>query len=112
MLLDANPEVLDPLAGCSHGLHYGRRPGAIRSIHPQQIADVGHCLVGMWMVRLVDHEDVRYLHDSGLDRLHAVTQAGKNDDDGRIRSAGDLELGLPHANGLEEYEVVTRRVED
>ena len=50
--------------------------------------------VGAGLIGLVDHEDVGDLHDAGLDRLHVVTHAGDQHDDGHLRDAGDLDFVL------------------
>ena len=58
--------------------------------------------IGAGAIGLVDHEDVGDLHQAGLVRLHAVAPSRVDDDDRRIGLAGDLDLDLAHANGLDE----------
>ena len=62
-------------------------------------------------VGLVDGEDVGDLHQAGLGRLHAVAPPGVDDDDGRVGLAGDLDLDLPDADGLDDDPAVPERVE-
>ena len=61
-----------------------------------------HCVIGPLTIRLVDGEQIGDLQHAGLDRLHLVAQARRFHDDGRVRRAGDIDLGLPHADRLHQ----------
>ena len=63
-------------------------------------------------VAFADDMDVGDLEDAGLDRLDVVAEPGRRHDDGRVRSARDLDLVLADADGLDDDDVEARGVED
>ena len=67
--------------------------------------------LGSGLVRLVDHEDVRDLHDAGLDGLHIVAHAGHQHDHGHLRHARDLDFILAHAHRFDDDEISARRIQ-
>src|SRR6185312_17471871 len=67
--------------------------------------------IGAWTVTLVDDEDVGDLHHAGLERLDRIARFGNEHDDRSIRSACDVELGLPHAHRLDDDSVEAERIE-
>ena len=54
------------------------------------------------MVGLVDDDDVRDLHDAGLQRLDRVAGAGHQHEDDGVGVIDDVDLGLADADGLQE----------
>jgi hypothetical protein len=42
----------------------------------QQIFDIRDGSIRLWVVGFVDNENIRYLHDTGFDRLHPVPKPG------------------------------------
>ena len=64
------------------------------------------------MIQLVDRDHVRDLHDPGLECLNRVTGARRSAEDDGIGDRDHLDLALAGAHGLEEDEVLARRVED
>ena len=82
-----------PCAEAQHGLHL--------PLHA----------VGARLVGFVDDEDVGDLHDPGLDRLDVVAHARHQHHHGHLRQAGDLDFVLPDADGLDDHEVLARRVQ-
>ena len=68
--------------------------------------------VGTVTIGLVDHEDVADLQDAGLDGLDPVAQARCQHHDRGVGLAGDLHLGLPDADRLDEHRVAAGRVQD
>src|SRR5205814_1836670 len=64
------------------------------------------CAVG-----LVDDEDVRDLQEPGFGRLHRVAPSGVDDDNGGVGVAGDLDLDLADADGLDHDPSLAHRVE-
>ncbi len=83
-----------------------REVGQVEHLH-----QVTPGLVGTLAVGLVDDEDVGDLHQAGLVRLHAVAPPGVDDDDGGVRLAGDLDLDLADADGLDEDPTAPDRIE-
>ena len=67
------------------------RTRAIQSQHRLQRHGSG---VSPLTIRLVDHEDVGNLEDTGLDGLNIVAQAGHFDDDGGVCRRGDFHFRL------------------
>ncbi len=59
-------------------------------------------LVGAVAVGLVDDEDVADLEDPGLGRLDAVAHARGEQHQRGVGEAGDLDLALADADGLDE----------
>ena len=64
------------------------------------------------MIRLVDRDHVGNLHDPRLQRLHRVARARHQHEEDGVGDADHLDLALPRADGLEEHEVLARRVEE
>ena len=64
------------------------------------------------MVALVDHKNVRNLHDTGLDALHIVSHPGHQNHHRDVGQADDIDLILAHADGLDHDEVAAGSVED
>jgi len=71
----------------------GRQPPGFRG-HVQHRGQFAHELRGAVAVRLVDHEDIGDLHDSGLDRLDLVAHPRDEDDDDRMEVVDDLHFLL------------------
>ena len=86
-----------------------RRSGEIGQV--EHLHEVPARLVDALAVGLVDHEDVGDLHQPGLVRLHAVTPARVDHHDRRVGLAGDLDLDLSDADGLDEDPLASDRVE-
>ena len=68
--------------------------------------------LGLGLVALVDDEDVGDLEGSGLDRLHAVAEARRTDDQLDVSDVGNRHVGLSGADGLDDDEIGTGRVHD
>ncbi len=68
-------------------------------------------LLGAGTVGLVDDEQIGHLHHPGLERLDPVARLGHQDEHGDVRHPRDVELGLPHAHGLDQDPVEPRGVE-
>ena len=62
---------------------------------------VAHRGVGALAVGLVDDEHVADLEDARLGRLDTVAHPGREQDDGRVGEARDLDLGLADADRLD-----------
>ena len=77
----------------------------------QHLLQVAARLVDAGPVGLVDGEHVGDLHQAGLARLHAVTPPRVDDHDRRVGLAGDLDLDLADADGLDEDPAVPEGVE-
>ena len=75
----------------------------------QHVAQVAHDRVGAVAVGLVDHEDVGDLEDAGLGRLDAVAHPGREQHERGVGQRGDLHLGLPDADRLDEHDVAAGR---
>ena len=89
-----------------------RAPRVVRQVgQVEHLHQVTPGLVDALAVGLVDHEDVGDLHQPGLVRLDAVAPAGVDDDDGGVGLAGDLDLDLADADGLDEDPAAPDRVE-
>ena len=110
-------DVVDALPARGDGLDDRRRPRVARRTGPRarpsvimwrSSRDRG---VGAVAVGLVDHEDVADLEDAGLRRLDAVAHAGREQHDRGVGGAGDLDLALPDADGLDEDDVAAGGVE-
>jgi len=66
----------------------------------------------MRMIGLIDHKNVRDLHDAGLDRLNAVPQTRWDDHDGGIGGSGDLEFRLTHSHSFHQHHVHSHGVQE
>lgn len=62
-------------------------------------------------VGLVHDQDVGDLEQTGLGGLNRVARTGIENDDGRIGDRGDLDLGLPDADRLQQDQAVAERAE-
>src|SRR5687767_1674775 len=71
-----------------------------------------HESVGALSVRLIDHENVRDLHDAGLERLYLVAAARREHDDADIGGADDIDLTLTDADSFDENHIRARGVQD
>ena len=94
--------------GVAVGLRHGADALVAQRDHELEVAHRG---VGAVAVGLVDGEDVGALQDAGLDGLHLVAHPRGDHDERRVGGAGDLELVLADAHGLDEHHVVAARVE-
>ena len=101
-------EFLDALAGIAAGHHDGREPRVGVELLPdlQYGAHLRGGVLGLGVIRLVDAEDVGYLHNPGLERLDRVPRPRLQAEHHRVRRRGDLDLALPHADGLVEDHIV------
>ena len=77
----------------------------------EHLAERAHEQPGLRVVVFVDAEHARDLHQAGLHRLHGVAALGHQDDERRVGRLGHVELALPHADRLQQDDVVARRVE-
>ena len=109
VVLDRRPQVLDALAGGRGRPHDRRDPvGVAGGAHLQHELQVARGLPGALPVRLVHDEHVGDLQDPRLGHLHRVPPPRRHDDERRVGGAGHLDLGLPHADGLDEHEIHAR----
>ena len=93
--------------------HDRRLPGLLRPLlQRQHRLDRRRRAIGALAIGLVHDEDVRNLHDAGLERLHLVAGAGHQRDDGDVRRANDVHLVLTDADRFDDDDVVARGVED
>ena len=69
---------------------------------PQRHLDLLSQLLGSGPVGLVDHENVRDLHHTRLERLDPVARFGHQHQHGRVRHPGHVQLRLAHAHGLDQ----------
>ena len=75
----------------------------------EHLLEVAAGLVDAGPVGLVDHEDVGDLQQPGLVGLHRVAPARVDHHDGGVGRAGDLDLDLAHADGLDDAPTRSRR---
>ena len=90
----------------------GRQPPGNFGDHVQHGGQFAHELRGAVAVRLVDHEDIGDLHDSGLDRLDLVAHPRDEDDDDRMGVVDDLHLLLPGPHGLHHDDLFPHDIHD
>jgi len=64
------------------------------------------------VIHLVDRDHIGDLHDSRLQRLDRVARAGHQDQQHGVRDPDHLDLALTGPDGLEEDELLARRIED
>ena len=86
-------------------------PGPRRLAEAQHVVQLADGRVGAVAVGLVDDEDVADLQDAGLGGLDAVAHARREQHDRGVGEAGDLDLGLADADGLDQHHVAAGRVE-
>ena len=113
---DLVPQVVDGLAargdrGDDRDLPAGVGGLGALARQLEHLLQVATGLLDAGAVGLVDHEDVGDLHQPGLVGLHAVAPSRVDDDDGGVGLAGDLDLDLPDADGLDEDPAVPEGVE-
>ena len=84
-------------------------PIATSRDHVVQLAYRG---VGPVSVALIDHEQVGDLEQPCLCRLNAVAHTWRKQHDGGVGSRCDVDLGLTHADGLDEHDVEASRLEN
>ena len=77
-----------------------------------QLAGRGPGLLLPVAVGLVDRDDVGDLEDALLDALELVAGAGQGEEEEGVDHAGDGDLGLTHADRLDQHHVVPRGLED
>ena len=111
--LDGGEQVVDARAVGRHGAHHRHPPafGVRARSQRRRVPQVAHGAVGALAVGLVDDEHVGDLEDAGLGRLDAVAHPGCEQHHGGVGRAGDLDLGLAHADRLEQHDVAARGVE-
>ena len=63
------------------------------------------------MIHLVDRDHVGNLHDPCLQRLDGVSRSGHQHEHDRVGDPDDLHFALTRADGLEEDELLARRIE-
>ena len=110
MLGDLLPELLDALAAHRLGEHDRRRPALVRAEREHLPHLVQHRLRHR-VVQLVDRDHVGDLHDPGLQRLNRVARAGHQREHDGVGDREHADLALPRADGLEEDDILARRVE-
>ena len=125
----------DALAFGGHRAQDGRRPGVVgqgdgiwrrgRDEHLAVVLEAARGRVGQLehaaqrplgvlharVVGLVDHQQVGDLQNAGLDRLDVIAHAGGLDHQGGVRQAGDIHLGLAHADRLDQDQVKAGGIE-
>src|SRR5450759_4799175 len=111
MLTNANPQVIDPQILRGYGLHDRRPPCSTLDVHAEQFPDIRDSPGGLRTVSLVDNEDVGNFHDTGLDRLHCVSEAWSNHDNGCVSRLCYFELRLPNTHSFDEQHVDSRSIE-
>src|SRR5918998_1354855 len=94
-------EFLDAFTCIAAGHHDGRKPRV--GVELMSDLQYGTHLRGgvlcLRVIRFVDAEDVSYLHDTSLERLHRVPRTRLQAKHHRISSRGDLDLSLPDPDG-------------
>src|SRR5688500_14205937 len=93
------------------GDHEGQEPRVgVELVSDRQYGThLGGGVLCLMVIRFVDAEDVRYLHDPGLERLHRVPRTRLQAKHHRVRSRGDLDLSLTNPDRLVEDHVVAAR---
>ena len=110
--LDGLPQLRHALAGRRLGLDDRRPPLALaKTLQGQVRLDRGHRAIGAVAIALVDDEDVRDLHDAGLERLHVVAGPGHEHDDRDVGGADDINLVLADADGFDDHEALAGGIE-
>ena len=110
--VDRVHELRHPPAARRNRLHDRRPPfpGAV-GLQRQVPLDRRHEPIGPFAIGLVHHEDVGDLHDAGLERLHIVAGAGHQRHDRHVGRADDVHFVLSDADGLDDDDVLARRIE-
>ena len=62
-------------------------------------------------IGFVDHENVRNLHQPGLQALHVVAHAGHQHHNRAIRQPHDFNFALPHAHCLDQDNILASSVQ-
>ena len=62
-------------------------------------------------IGFVQHKNVRNFHQTGLHVLHVVAQAGNEQHQRAIGQSHDIDFILAHADGLDQYNLLARRIE-
>ncbi len=112
--VDRREQLDDALVALRAGRHDRDRPSRAarqRQAEGEHVLQVGDGPVGVGPVALAHHVHVGDLENARLDRLDVVAQARRGDDHRRVSSARDLDLVLPHADGLDDDHLVARSVE-
>ena len=110
----ALPQVVDPDVVERRAGHDRRRPlpvPAHQAQRPGELAGRGLRLLLAVAVGLVDRDHVRDLEDALLDALELVAGAGQRQEQERVDHPRDGDLGLADAHGLDQHDVVRRRLE-
>src|SRR6266536_209220 len=107
---DLLPQLRHVLAARRLGEH-DRRPPLPRAVEREDRAHLAQHRLRGRMVHLVHGDHVGNLHDPGLQGLHRVAGARHQHEQHRVGDADDLDLALTGADGLEEDEILARRVE-
>ena len=101
MLVDGVDKLRDTIARGGHG----REDGDLAALYGgerEEGAELADKHIGAGAVGLVHDEHVGNLDDAGLERLDVVASAGIVDEHGAEGGAGDLDLVLARADGLDE----------
>ena len=112
MLFDRGDQLIGPLARGRDGADDRRLPRDAGRAERQHLREVTRGLVRAGTVGLVHHEHVGDLEHAGLDGLDVVTEPGNGDEAHGVGDAHDLDLLLPHSDGLDQNDAVPERVED
>jgi hypothetical protein len=102
VLLYGRLELVYPLARVAAGHDYRGEPrlGVELLTNVQYGVHLVRRPLGLRVVCLVYAEDVGYLHDPGLERLHRIPCPRLKRQYHRVRRRGDLDLPLPHPDRL------------
>ena len=69
-------------------------------------------LVRARTICFVQDEKVRDLHQAGFHSLDGIARLRHKYDNRGIRGPGNIQFRLPDTNGLKEYDVLSRRIQD
>ena len=106
-------EFVEPLAGERRYADNRRTPAVDAGLLVlQHLLEVDERSIGVAAVAFGDDMDVGDFQYAGLDRLHLVAEAGRRDDDGRVRGMGDLDFVLADADRLDDDDVEAGDVEN
>ncbi len=110
--VDCLEELIDAAAGVRLRPEDGRPPLALAErLQREQRFDRGRSPVGALAVGLVDDEDVRDLHDAGLERLHLVSRARHEGHDRHVGRAHDVHLVLADSHRFDQHDILAGGIE-
>ena len=104
--LDLGDDLVEALLSGGADLQDRLAPGTVTALgEVEHAAQVAAHLIGAVAVGLVDDVEVADLEDAGLRRLDAVAHPRGEEDDRGVGLAGDLDLALADADGLDQDDV-------